>query len=143
MSTGSALADYAPQRAARKHKSDAPPPDLALERVPKVLPVLRGLAPRARIVGWKLEDSLDAAVAAARARLSEYGLDGVVANATTTLGSDRTEARLVLPDGVVPLSGTKEDAAEALFAAFAGRARPSERDKPPAAAGKAAAHRRR
>jgi phosphopantothenoylcysteine synthetase/decarboxylase len=55
---------------------------LSLEPAPKLLPLLRGLFPRARIVGWKyeLEGTRDDALAKARIQITECGSDACVVN---------------------------------------------------------------
>lgn len=113
-----ALGDYAPEPESRKLDSGPEARDLRLERLPKVLPELRRLHPTAHITGWKLQDTLDDAVTAARLRLAAQGIDAVVANGTDTLGEARMRAVLVTADGEVPIEGTKEEVAEALFGAI-------------------------
>jgi phosphopantothenoylcysteine decarboxylase / phosphopantothenate---cysteine ligase len=116
-----ALADFLPRSAPGKLKSDDAPPELRLERAPKILPLIREKAPRARIVGWKLEDTLEAAVSTAQARLAEYGIDAVVANAASSLRSASVAARLVLAEEIIELDGDKRSVMEALVHALGTR----------------------
>jgi phosphopantothenoylcysteine decarboxylase / phosphopantothenate---cysteine ligase len=110
-----ALGDHAPAPSDQKLDSDDETRDLRLSRLPKVLPVLREAYPRAQIVGWKLQDTLEDAVTAARERLSSYGITAMVANGAESLGAERMRAVIVHPDSEIPVEGTKAEVAEALF----------------------------
>ncbi len=116
-----ALADFIPQRVSHKLSSDEKAPTLRLERAAKVLPLVREHAPDTRIVSWKLEDTLEKAVEAARTRLSRQRIDAVVANAAVTLGAEITHAVLVTAEDETPLSGSKDEVAERIVQELAGR----------------------
>jgi phosphopantothenoylcysteine decarboxylase/phosphopantothenate--cysteine ligase len=97
-----ALSDFTLESRAGKIPSrDHPVLTLALRRAPKVLPVLRGLAPPpTRLVGFKLETGETASQLEAEGdRLrTDTGADWVVANGVTAMGASDTN--------VVVLSGT-------------------------------------
>lgn len=116
-----ALADFIPQRSAHKLSSEEKAPTLRLERAPKVLPMVREHAPDARIISWKLEDTLEKAVASARTRLDRQKIDAVVANAAVTLGAGETHATVVTEDDETPVEGTKDEIAETVLSILASR----------------------
>ncbi len=116
-----ALADFIPERSAHKLSSEEKAPTLRLERAPKVLPVVRENAPDARIVSWKLEDTLEKAVISARQRLDRQRIDAVVANAAVTLGAEATHVTVVTPDDETPVQGSKAEIAEAVLTILASR----------------------
>lgn len=115
-----ALSDYAPAVAPEKMPSDKEMLTLDLRRLPKVLPGLQRAWPDARVVGWKLDDTMEVAEAKARDRLAQHGVHAMVANATRTLGEDVVQARLVRAEGAVSLEGTKEEVAGMLLDALVG-----------------------
>ncbi|MCI4318059.1 MAG: bifunctional phosphopantothenoylcysteine decarboxylase/phosphopantothenate--cysteine ligase CoaBC [Thermoplasmata archaeon] len=98
-----ALSDFS--LAPRKGKissSEAATLSLALTRAPKLLPLLRRIAPPpTRLVGFKLEVRATPAQLAASARLlqSENHLDEVVANNQTSMGGPMTEVLVVTRRG--------------------------------------------
>lgn len=110
-----ALSDYAPVASETKLASDEGAVNLHLEPVPKVLPHLARMAPDACIIGWKLEDTLDKAVERARAHLEAYGIDWMVANASSTLGADEQRCVFVSKDVEIPAEGAKAAVAHALL----------------------------
>ncbi len=98
-----AVADYVPERRAGKISSDAVELVLRLVRAPKLIDRLRGLAPDAVLVGFKLTSGADEAArtAAADALRRRARLDLVCVNDTGALGPDDHAALLVGADGVV------------------------------------------
>jgi phosphopantothenoylcysteine decarboxylase/phosphopantothenate--cysteine ligase len=75
--------------------------DLALDPTPKVLPILRSVAPKATLVSFKLEVGLDddALEGVARGRIGRGTEDIVVANDLERVGPDEHPAVIVIPDG--------------------------------------------
>ncbi|MBW3581680.1 MAG: bifunctional phosphopantothenoylcysteine decarboxylase/phosphopantothenate--cysteine ligase CoaBC [Euryarchaeota archaeon] len=125
-----ALSDFAAEAKENKISSDQTSLDISLRRLPKAMTKVRELLPKTRLVGWKLQDTLDEAVESARGRLEEHGADAFVANARETMGAAETDAMLVLADDTHPLSGEKAEVAERLWGLLlrhvAGRDDPTE-----------------
>ena len=73
---------YFPNGSLDKIPSDRGPITLTLESTPKLLSLLRGWFPLARLVGWKFEASGDkeSALAAARAQILKNKTDACVLN---------------------------------------------------------------
>lgn len=125
-----ALSDFAAEPQENKISSEKPTLDLSLRKVPKAMTKVRELLPKTRLIGWKLQDTLDEAIERARRRLQEHGADAFVANARETMGAEATDAMLVLPDDTYPLAGDKAEVAERLWGLLlrhvAGRDDPTE-----------------
>ncbi len=110
-----AVADYLPVRAPGKIPSDRDELVLHLRRAPKLVDRLRGLAPRAILVGFKLTSGAGEAeqLAAATALRARARLDLVVVNDTSRLGDADHAAAIVGADGVLArCSGKRALAAE-------------------------------
>jgi len=115
-----ALSDFTVDARPGKIASRATPAiSLSLRRAPKVLPVLREIAPPpTRLVAFKLlsGESPKRLEAEARRLRTESGADWVVANDAATMGSPDTEALVVPPRGAPHwLSGPKPEFAGALL----------------------------
>jgi phosphopantothenoylcysteine decarboxylase/phosphopantothenate--cysteine ligase len=97
-----AVADYLPQRHAGKLSSDADSLTLHLTRAPKLIDRLRGLAPEALLVGFKLTSgaSDEQRVEAAQALRARARLDLVLVNDASQLGDADHEALLVGETGL-------------------------------------------
>jgi phosphopantothenoylcysteine decarboxylase/phosphopantothenate--cysteine ligase len=93
------LSDYTPIEAKGKIPSDEASLELKLRPLPKVLPALRSKTKV--LVGFKAEVDLTEAklVLKARARMSEYGLDMIVANDLGNVGEGRTKAVVITSNG--------------------------------------------
>jgi phosphopantothenate-cysteine ligase len=92
--------------------------DLAvfLRRAPKVLPMLRGMAPGAVIVGFKLLDGAarEALMDAARRLLRDSGCDFVLANDLAEISGERHPGYLLGGDGSCLPFGSKAEIAEGI-----------------------------
>jgi phosphopantothenoylcysteine decarboxylase/phosphopantothenate--cysteine ligase len=133
-----ALSDFTLDKRSGKISSRDPSPlRLELAHAPKVLPVLRKLAPRPTLlVGFKLEAGRGTTALAASARrlLAEARLDVVVANDRASLGSPRTRVLVVRPRGAaLPLEGAKVDVAGELLDAIGHWLSKQSGEAPPAA----------
>ena len=84
-----------------KIPSDAEDLVILLRRTPKIISMLRGLSPRAVIIGFKLLDGVTEArlIETAHALLLKNDCDFVLANDLQTIGGDRHVGHLVDRDG--------------------------------------------
>lgn len=116
-----AVSDYVPVRAPGKIPSDQPELVLRLQRAPKLVDRLRGLAPGAVLVGFKLASGGDEAalVAAAQALRERARLDWVVANDAGRTGEEDHEVLLVGPAGVAGRARGKAEVARAVLGLLA------------------------
>ncbi|NOQ53740.1 MAG: phosphopantothenate--cysteine ligase, partial [Thermoplasmata archaeon] len=92
--------------------------ELSLEPAPKVLPILRSIAPDATLVGFKLEVGLsdDQLVEVARTRLGSGVEDLVVANDLERVTPDDHPAIIIAMKGEpTAFAGQKSDLAAAIF----------------------------
>jgi len=106
------LSDFAPKAKKGKVSSGNKDIRLVLCPLPKVLPALRS---RTKVlVGYKAEVGVPRAelVRRARSRLSEHGLDIIVANDLRDVGAGRTKALIITPDGELDVDGSKSVLAE-------------------------------
>jgi len=89
-----------PQIKDAKISSDKENLIVVLEKAPKIIALLRGLAPKAVIIGFKLLADADAEelLRAGHALLVKNGCDFVFANDMNTVRSDRHEGILIAPD---------------------------------------------
>ncbi len=114
-----AIADYrtkAPMRG--KISSGMEKLELSLEPAPKVLPILRSMAPDATLVGFKLEVGLsdDQLAEVARSRLGSGVEDLVVANDLERVTPDDHPAIIIAMKGEpTAFAGPKSDLAAAIF----------------------------
>ncbi len=114
-----AIADYrmkAPMRG--KIASGMEKLELSLEPAPKVLPILRSIAPDATLVAFKLEVGLsdDQLVDVARSRLGRGAEDLVVANDLERITTENHPAIIVARKGEpTSITGHKADLAAAIF----------------------------
>jgi phosphopantothenoylcysteine synthetase/decarboxylase len=115
-----AVSDYLPERQAGKLSSDEQTYVLHLRRAPKLVDELRGLAPDAFLVGFKLTSGADESQRVARAQqlLKRADLDLVVVNDTRALGPDDHQALLVEAGGVRRRVAGKQAVAQALAEAL-------------------------
>ncbi|MHB1435180.1 MAG: bifunctional phosphopantothenoylcysteine decarboxylase/phosphopantothenate--cysteine ligase CoaBC [Thermoplasmata archaeon] len=114
-----ALADYTTSPEPGKISSRSRPRlSLRLEPAPKLLPLLRSLAPPpTRLVGFKLlAESDPAALRSAAERLArESGADAIVANGAESIGSGRVRALWVSTGNLRPIEGTKSELADQIL----------------------------
>jgi phosphopantothenate-cysteine ligase len=105
-----------------KISSDAEDPVIFLQRAPKVLSMLRGLAPRAVIIGFKLLDGVteEYLVETAHGLLRKNDCDFVLANDLQNIGGDKHIGHLVGRDGSYVTYGGKEAIARGIAEAIAG-----------------------
>jgi phosphopantothenoylcysteine decarboxylase / phosphopantothenate---cysteine ligase len=111
-----ALSDFAPKRAKGKISSESDELELALEPVPKVLPLLR--KKKAKLIGFKAESGIGETelVIKAEQRLKQYKLDAIVANDLTEVVPGSTSVLFISSKGkYVRLTGTKGEVADLLL----------------------------
>lgn len=112
-----AVADYAPDAAAGKIRSDQDTLSLHMRRTPKLLATLRDRCGRStRIIGFKLLSGVSRAEleATARRQLTDYRLDHVVANDLAELRGGRHPFLLVGAASAVRVDAARDEAAERL-----------------------------
>ncbi len=87
--------------------------ELKMEKVPKLLDKVREAAPEAYLVGFKAETdvSRDTLIQEARDVMDRAGLDLVVANDASVMGSDDTEVEVVTEDWSEAFRGSKSEVA--------------------------------
>jgi len=114
-----ALADYTTTPEPGKISSRARPRlSLRLGPAPKLLPLLRTLAPPpTRLVGFKLLAETDPARlrTAAEQLVREAGADAVVANGVESIGNGRVRALWVTPHKVETIEGSKAELADRIL----------------------------
>ncbi|MDR2295658.1 MAG: phosphopantothenate--cysteine ligase [Clostridiales Family XIII bacterium] len=105
-----------------KIPSDAEDLVILLQRTPKVISMLRALAPRAVIIGFKLLDGVREAdlIATAHALLLKNDCDYVLANDLQGIDGDRHIGHLVGRDGSYVTYGDKEAIARGIAEALTG-----------------------
>ena len=110
-----ALADFSPKMKAKGKIASDKGFDLALEPVPKVLPLIRKKC--GKVIGFKAESGLteNELVARARSRLEEYGLYAIVANDIDSAGKTSSSAIIVTSDKATNVSGAKESIADSIL----------------------------
>lgn len=116
-----AVGDFKVKSTPEKLRGDRPL-DLRLEPAPKLLPLIKGWAPRSHpvlVIGFKLTDQLEIPVDAdpARKLFENPAVDAVVHNAREAIDAS-TEAhpcRIFLPDGNLRHTQTKKELAETLW----------------------------
>ncbi len=113
-----AVLDYVPaERCGQKRKSGGGDWTVRLVQTPKVSEIIRGLAPAAFFVGFKLEAGVDDGELERRAMrsLRAHGLDLVVANDLDRVSGDRHEAMIFDSGGTLVASAeTKSELAAAV-----------------------------
>src|SRR5579875_3414342 len=114
-----ALADYTTTPEPGKISSRARPRlSLRLDPAPKLLPLLRTLAPPpTRLVGFKLlaETDPQRLRTAAEQLAREAGADAIVANGVESIGNGRVRALWVTPEKVEKIEGTKVELADRIL----------------------------
>lgn len=110
-----ALSDYAPIKSCGKISSDLDEITITLQKLPKVLPLLRKHA--GILVGFKAETvSGTELISKAKGRLEAYNLDMIVANNVHDVCQNRTKAEIILCSGeIISFEGSKTDLANAIF----------------------------
>ncbi len=104
--SAAAIADYAPAERFTGKISSGNPLTLKLKQTPKLVSEVRALYPNKIIVGFKLE--AEDLVRRAYAKLLKDGLDLIIANSPSAIGSDESEIAIVSRGkSVKSLSGSK------------------------------------
>ncbi len=110
--SAAAISDYTVESEDTKIESGQ---DLVLhmEKVPKLVDRVRDAAPEAFVVGFKAEtdEDRDHLIEQAREVMERAGLDLVVANDASVMGSDDTQVELVTEDWSEAFSGSKSEVA--------------------------------
>jgi phosphopantothenoylcysteine decarboxylase/phosphopantothenate--cysteine ligase len=104
-----ALADYIPKKRIGKIPSGAKKLVLEMSPAPKIIAQLRKIAPKAKIIGFKVEAKNDKLKEKALGLLKKNNLDFVVANTLSGFGSDSNEIWIFdLKGKVIHKKGTKD-----------------------------------
>ncbi|MBO4360525.1 MAG: phosphopantothenate--cysteine ligase [Eubacteriaceae bacterium] len=101
---------------AGKISSKLPSPIILLGPTPKIIALLRGMAPESVIVGFKLLDHVtsEELVSTARDLMEKNDCDMVLANDSARISGDRHTGYLVDRDGSINTYNTKQDIAEGI-----------------------------
>jgi len=115
-----ALADFSPKDKVSGKISSSKGVKLALDPVPKALPVIRTKC--RNVIGFKAESEMarKELVDKARLRLKEYDLKAIVANDIDVAGKSSASVILVTPDSEKDISGPKADVADSILTYCAG-----------------------
>jgi len=104
-----ALADYIPKKHIGKIPSGKKKLVLEMSPAPKIIAQLRKIAPKAKIIGFKVESKKDKLKEKALELLKKNNLDFVVANTVSGFGSDSNEIWIFdLKGKVIHKKGTKD-----------------------------------
>ena len=104
-----ALADYIPKKHIGKIPSGTKKLVLEMSPAPKTIAQLRKIAPKAKIIGFKVESKKDKLKEKALELLKKNNLDFVVANTVSGFGSDSNEIWIFdLKGKVIHKKGTKD-----------------------------------
>ncbi|MBN2603764.1 MAG: bifunctional phosphopantothenoylcysteine decarboxylase/phosphopantothenate--cysteine ligase CoaBC [Candidatus Thermoplasmatota archaeon] len=90
-----ALADYKPDKINGKISSKREKLIIELKPTKKIMTILRKLAPKATIVGFKLEESSESLKKSMEELIDRYSIDFVVGNIISALNKDETEIWLM------------------------------------------------
>lgn len=106
-----AISDYRPERTEGKIRSGADELTVHFHPNPKVIPYLKETFPRATLVGFKAESSMNEKGLKDRAiaLLKKYNLSYVCANLLSVAGAADTTVELISDDGSDTFTGRKED----------------------------------
>ncbi len=94
-----ALADYSPKKQKGKISSDENKLVLTMQKAPKLISKLRNLAPKSKIIGFKLEENKTKIQERAHDLLKKNHLDFVVANTLTGLNNEENEIWIINKKG--------------------------------------------
>ena len=86
-----AISDYKPVKYKGKIPSGQKNLVLRFEPTPKILPLIRKKAPKAKIIGFKVEDNKDKVKTQSKVLLEKHNLDFVVGNTISGFESDTNE----------------------------------------------------
>lgn len=86
-----AISDYKPVKYKGKIPSGQKNLVLKFEPTPKILPLIRKKAPKSKIIGFKVEDSIDKVKPRSKNLLEKYNLDFVVSNTISGFESDTND----------------------------------------------------
>jgi len=104
-----ALADYIPKKHIGKISSEKKKLVLEMSPAPKIIAQLRKIAPKAKIIGFKVESKKDKLKEKAFELLKKNNLDFVVANTVSGFGSDSNEIWIFDKNGkAIHKKGTKD-----------------------------------
>lgn len=94
-----ALPDYTPKKQKGKISSDENKLILTMQKTPKIISKLRNLAPKSKIIGFKLEENKTKIQEKAHNLLKKNHLDFVVANTLTGLNKEENEIWIINKKG--------------------------------------------
>jgi phosphopantothenoylcysteine decarboxylase / phosphopantothenate---cysteine ligase len=104
-----ALADFIPDRKQGKIDSSEENFSIQCNQAEKIIPLLRKKAPESKIIGFKLAETKQIAIAKAQQLGSIDKLDAVVANTVSSLEQDHQQAWIVDSSGnIEEISGSKQ-----------------------------------
>ncbi len=111
-----AIADYKPKKQNGKVSSGNKKLVLELELTEKIISKLRSLAPKSKIIGFKVEESKDSVKTKSLELLNKNKLDFVVGNTTSGFGTDENEIWVFDSKGsIIHKNGTKDYLADCIL----------------------------
>ncbi len=94
-----ALADYIPTKQKGKIPSGKKKLNLEMSSAPKIISKLKKIAPKSRVIGFKVEENKDKLIIKAHELLKKNNLDFVIANTISGFNSDKNEIWIINKKG--------------------------------------------
>lgn len=86
-----ALSDYLPKKVKGKISSKNEKIEIKMDKAPKVISLIRPLAPKAKIIGFKVEENIDKIKQGSKELLNKNKLDLIVGNTVQGFEKDKNE----------------------------------------------------
>ncbi|WGI16926.1 bifunctional phosphopantothenoylcysteine decarboxylase/phosphopantothenate--cysteine ligase CoaBC [Methanonatronarchaeum sp. AMET-Sl] len=112
--SAAAISDFIPEKVDGKIRSGEPR-KINLKPSEKIIKKAIKQYPDTKVVGFKLEPTLKESLESAEKKLNEIGLDLIVANPVSTMGSEETNAYLVSKNGSNHIKGDKKKVANEIL----------------------------
>jgi phosphopantothenoylcysteine decarboxylase/phosphopantothenate--cysteine ligase len=111
-----ALSDYKPDKIDGKISSNSEKLLMELKPTKKIIEILRKLAPKAIIIGFKLEKNSKNLKKRMEELIEKYSLDFVVGNTTSAIQEDKSEIWIIDKKcNMINRKGTKFELADQIF----------------------------
>jgi len=110
-----ALSDFIPEKNFGKIDSDKESFVISCKKADKILEIIREKTETSIIVGFKLGTDEKSVLNKAQILKKEQMLDYVIANTTSAIGSNDTDAWIIKRSKMMPIKGSKDHLAESLF----------------------------
>ena len=110
-----ALSDFIPENISGKIGSDKESLIVTCKQADKILEIIREKTETSIIVGFKLGTDEKSVLKKAQILQKEQMLDYVIANTTSAIGTNDTDAWIIKRSKIIPIKGSKVHLAESLF----------------------------